>query len=213
MGNNISCDKKHLKVSDNDIYLTDEYRNYYIGVINFISTITEMTSYNDYINHRLYLGVNSPYVHYELYEEFDNIDEDRQKIILKAVYNSIYLLNYSFKELTTYELHCIYVFICNHAITRNYDYSNFHSFGDNNNFCINVTGNNNTKCVNCFKVNNCNNCSYCKLIDDCSDCIECYNCKDLHNCEYSGSCENMTGNYTQKEYNFIPNKTFNLRLV
>ena len=61
MGNYISCDKKHLKVSDNDMYLTDEYRNYYIGVIKFISSFTDITDYNnnnDNDNDRLYMYLN-----------------------------------------------------------------------------------------------------------------------------------------------------------
>ena len=58
MGNYISCGKKHLKVSDNDMYLTDEYRNYYISVINFISSLTDITDYNNNYNDRLYMYLN-----------------------------------------------------------------------------------------------------------------------------------------------------------
>lgn len=198
MGNLFSCkEEEKLQVSEESKYFTENYRKYYINVINYVISTIEIN-----VNTR-----NASFL--ELFimcfidnetkplEQFASISEERLDLIRKELKISGYINDYQFDKLTTHELHCIYILFCN--VYHNTDYSNYKCRGENNTFCINTTGDNNTNCINSKCINNCNKCYVSNKCDNCNDCINCYDCNNLTHCVHCVYIDNVD-NYLDNKY-------------
>ena len=209
MGNLFSCKQEEkLKVSEESKYFTENYRKYYINVINYvISTIDILNPKNISLAEACIIcfSINNGTTSIE---EFASISEERLDLIRKELQISVYINGYPFDKLTTHELHCVYIFLSN--LYHNTDYSNFKCKGENNTFCIVTSGDNNTNCINSRCINNCNKCYISRECDNCNDCINCYNCNNLTHCVHCVYI-NDVNNYLDNKYSEVINVSYTIK--
>lgn len=198
MGNLFSCKQREkLKVSEESKYFTENYREYYVNVINYVISIIDNNYNNKHISFIEFFILCFINHGTEPLEEFASISEERLDLIRKELKISCFINDYPFDILTTHELHCIYVFLSNKYY--NTDYSNFNCRGENNEFCIDILGDNNTNCINSKCINNCIKCYESNKCDNCNDCINCYGCNNLTHCVHCVYIDNVD-NYVDNKY-------------